>query len=226
MQDLPNYRHSTYIREMCEALDLDEPFRFLYPDRKKFTYRPFGRVRRNRSRLDFFVMSKGLLSLKFDCFIPEATLGTFFDHKHVNLKFETRNGAGKRVKKLQISNFILHDPDVDIVAWVSVFETYLNYLHVEPELAPDLNRTLLMCGEVRNLLKQSGPDEGYYVNNLTAEKLELRKDNFKKIRRIMTDYPVDLLYNFNITIDDDLFFEILFNNFRNDIFISELYFKI
>jgi hypothetical protein len=33
MNDLPNIRHTTYLREMCEILELLDPFRALYPEK-------------------------------------------------------------------------------------------------------------------------------------------------------------------------------------------------
>jgi exonuclease III len=99
MAELPNYRHSCYISEFCLALELDDPFRFLHPNSKKYTYRPFGLVRKNRSRIDFFMISKSLLNLNLDCVIPEGPLGTFFDHKYVDLTFNKNPFWLKTAKK-------------------------------------------------------------------------------------------------------------------------------
>jgi exonuclease III len=87
MSDIPNVRHSKYIQEFCEALELMDPYRFLYPNKKEFSYRPFGDSRKNRSRIDFFLVSNTLLSLKFDCSIGPSNLATCFDHKPITLKF-------------------------------------------------------------------------------------------------------------------------------------------
>jgi exonuclease III len=142
MQELPNYRHSVYLAEFCEALNLMDPFRTLHPAVKKFSYKPFGNLRKNRSRIDFFLISDNLLPLELTCTIGDHLLGKFFDHKPVYLRFNGPAVRNKCTKKLQISNFILADKDVDIVAWFSIFETYLLHLEVEPELLPDLNQTL------------------------------------------------------------------------------------
>jgi hypothetical protein len=53
--------------------------------------------------------------------------------------------------------------------------------------------------------------------NLTEERLLLRDVNISEIKGIIRDNPIDLLYNFDLTISDDLFMEVLLNNFRNDV---------
>ena len=54
MQSLPNINNKTKIKEMCTDLMLTDPFRVLYPNKIEFSFSPWGNVRINRSRLDFF----------------------------------------------------------------------------------------------------------------------------------------------------------------------------
>jgi exonuclease III len=98
MNDVPNIRHSNYINEFCEALNLMDPYRFLYPNKKEFSYRPFGDKRKNRSRIDFFLISNELLNTKFECSISPALLASCFDHKPIFLSF-LNNGNGARLGK-------------------------------------------------------------------------------------------------------------------------------
>jgi exonuclease III len=217
MNDIPNMRHSIYLNEFCETLHLCDPFRVKYPTAKKFSYKPFGNVRKNRSRIDFFLASNNLVNSNFECTIGDSTLGNAFDHKPCFLFYPNNIIKKRGPKKLQISPSILNDIDIDIVAWYSIFETYLQHLQVEPDTRHELNQSLIQCGNVRRLLKDAGPDPDYYVVNLTEERLLLRDGSISEIKGIIRDNPIDLLYNFDLTISDDLFMEVLLNNFRNDV---------
>ncbi len=54
MVGIPNQVNGTLLREMCATNNLSDPYRTLYPNKKDYTYTPFGDLRKNRSRLDFF----------------------------------------------------------------------------------------------------------------------------------------------------------------------------
>jgi exonuclease III len=217
MVDLPNFRHSVYVNEFCEALNLTDPYRVLYPVKREYSYKPFGNTRKNRSRIDFFLVSNSLLDREFECSINKYTLGTFFDHKPIFLKFKAKNKNKKRKTHLKINEAILRDPDIDIVLWFTVFETYLHYLRVDPALITEINRTLAICGQVRSDFRDAGPDLCYYVNTVTPEIIESRNVLIQRVKNTLVQYPIELLYNFELTISDDLFMEVLLNNVRNEI---------
>jgi hypothetical protein len=63
MAGLPNPTNSRKVNEMCETLKLTDPFRILYPYKIDFSYAPWGNVRENRSRLDFFLVLYLLLKI-------------------------------------------------------------------------------------------------------------------------------------------------------------------
>jgi exonuclease III len=54
MSDLPNSKHAKLVRNICNEFKLTDPFRILWPNKIDFSYAPWGNVRNNRSRLDFF----------------------------------------------------------------------------------------------------------------------------------------------------------------------------
>jgi hypothetical protein len=54
MVSIPNPVNGNLLREMCANHSMSDPFRVLYPNKKDYTYSPFGDTRKNRSRLDFF----------------------------------------------------------------------------------------------------------------------------------------------------------------------------
>jgi exonuclease III len=90
MNDLPNYRHSKYVNDLCHDLNLSDPFRYLSPSKREFSYKPFRKVRKNRSRIDFFLVSQVLLSENSECWISDTVQGSFFDHKTVFLKIDNK----------------------------------------------------------------------------------------------------------------------------------------
>jgi exonuclease III len=217
MSAIPNHRHSVYLKEFCEVLDITDPFRVLYPAKREYSYKPFGDTRKNRSRIDFFLISKHLTLSNFDCYINKFLLATCFDHKPIILLFKNTKKLNRGSKHLKINDFILRDPDIDIVLWYTVFETYLHYLDTGPDLAHEIAHTLTQCGRVRVYLKNAGPDPSYYTEALTVEKLRERDRLLSLIRDIMNNHPVDLCSNFDLTITDDLFMEVLLNNIRNEV---------
>jgi hypothetical protein len=112
MQDVPNSAHSKKIRKICNNFELYDPFRTLFPNRTDFSYSPWGPLRRNRSRLDFFLVSKNIMGNVEECFIGNNTLSKLFDHKAIFLSF---NKATSYSNRPTISNGVLRDPDLDFV---------------------------------------------------------------------------------------------------------------
>jgi hypothetical protein len=51
----PNQAHSDLLLELCDNLNLSDPFRILYPDVKEYTYVPRGINKKNRSQIDFLL---------------------------------------------------------------------------------------------------------------------------------------------------------------------------
>jgi hypothetical protein len=146
----------------------------------------------------------------------DSVQGSFFDHKSVHLRLNKKVPV-RRPKRLIIQGSILSDPDIDVVAWYSLIETYLHHLTLDGVTRQDVDNTLILVGRVRQLLKDAGPDLSYYQNNITEEIINTRELNLVRINRIIENYPIELLYNFELNITDDLFLEVLINNFRNDV---------
>jgi exonuclease III len=87
MQDIPSLPHSKKIWDLCNAHALVDPFRVLYPNRRDFSYSPWGNLRRNRSRIDFFLVSSSIVDKVDDCFIKPHRQSKLFDHKAIVLDF-------------------------------------------------------------------------------------------------------------------------------------------
>ena len=86
MASIPNPKNSELLRKMVVEYELSDPFRVLHPSVHSFTYLPFGLTRKNRSRLDFLLISQNILPSLLDCEISSAPAIGLFDHKSVTLK--------------------------------------------------------------------------------------------------------------------------------------------
>jgi hypothetical protein len=151
MQDVPNSAHSKKIREICNNLELYDPFRTLFPNRKDFSYSPWGTLRRNRSRLDFFRVSKKIIGNVEECYIGNNTLSKLFDHKAIFLNFSKAKTGSIRPT---ISNSILRDPDIDFVVKLASLECYGQ--HIEDEITRE--NSLRKIGACFKKLRDMGPD--------------------------------------------------------------------
>ncbi len=109
MAGLPNAKNSEYLENLANEFSLTDPFRILYPDKRDYTYSPFGSVRLNRSRLDFFVMSSNLVPYLSDCSIESAPKCKLFDHKTVTLFLFQQKPQKNCIRKDAISNSFLKE---------------------------------------------------------------------------------------------------------------------
>jgi exonuclease III len=101
MNDIPNLRHTLYLNEMCDVLNIIDPYRYLHPNKKEFSYNPFGTVRKNKSRIDYFLISRDLLCSDLLSFMSDSVQSTLFDHKAVFLSFGKKLQQ-KKQKRLTI----------------------------------------------------------------------------------------------------------------------------
>jgi exonuclease III len=96
MQSIPSPVRSRKILEICNEFNLCDPFRVIYPLKKDFTYIPAAIDHENRSRIDFFLISKEIMGEVKDCKISNSLLTTSFDHKAIILKFK-KIGTPKKI---------------------------------------------------------------------------------------------------------------------------------
>jgi exonuclease III len=90
MQAVPNKRHSDLLLEMCEQFLLADPYRVKFPNKKEFTYVPSDVTKKNRSRLDFFIISRDLLNAVTECSILPGLQNKLFDHHAVRIEFNAK----------------------------------------------------------------------------------------------------------------------------------------
>jgi hypothetical protein len=142
---IPNKRHSEYLHNLCTAGSLTDPFRAKYPNRQEFTYVSSDPLKKNRSRIDFFIISTQLLNCVSDIHICPGLQSKVFDHKAVILSFKppVREGPIRPT----ISHAILRDPDLDLVVALAVADTYLasTTLRHDPNFIQTYNRLTYRC---------------------------------------------------------------------------------
>ena len=85
MRNIPSRVRSDLVRDLCENLDLTDPFRTLHPESRDFTFVPSGTLRTNRSRIDYFLISSGLYNNLESCNIAQGYCSKTFDNKPVFL---------------------------------------------------------------------------------------------------------------------------------------------
>ena len=78
MASIPSKNRSERLKKLCNKLKLTDPYRVFYPTKCDFTYIPAILQNTNRSRLDFFCISKALINKVGNCTI---------DHKGILLDF-------------------------------------------------------------------------------------------------------------------------------------------
>jgi hypothetical protein len=211
MQDVPNAAHSRKIQELCNSFNLTDPFRVLYPNLIDFSYAPWNNIRKNRSRIDFFLVSKECIDKVNDCCIKPSVQSKLFDHKAIIVDFVAKPPVSSRPN---ISNSILRDPDIETVVKLAAYECYaqnIDVLNVK-------NRALRLIGNGFRMIRQAGPDPKfteYSFAKLTD--IDERNRIMFDIRTLLEEIERMNLTAMAINIEADVFMEYLMNNIRNEV---------
>jgi exonuclease III len=116
----PSITRSLWLNELCRDLQLCDPFRAMHPSLRDFTFTP-NNERRNRSRIDFFLLGDELIQSVSKSWIS-PNLGTLqFDHKSVFIDFKT----DKLKCKMFINRTIIANPRTEDVVAAAAADTYL-----------------------------------------------------------------------------------------------------
>ena len=212
MAKLPNLTHSKLVRNLCEKFSLSDPFRFFYPNKQDFSFTPCSTAQKNRSRLDYFLISDSIAEHTSDCSICPNLQNSLFDHKAITLSFIKKKSFNR---KPCISNFILNDPLIEIVVKLSVIECY-THLAADPPFSQEI--LLQRVGTAKHSLREIGDDSNILLpNTRTVLEINLRENRIAELKATIDELDIDGLQSLAIVIDDDLFLEYLINNIRNDI---------
>jgi exonuclease III len=217
MRNLPNLLHSQVLRGMCNRNSLIDPFRNLYPTLENFTYVPRNVAAGNKSRIDYFLISDSLLNHVQDCYIADSLQSKLFDHKAVFLCF--RNSSRNR-KLPSISNKIINDPYLESLIDIITKETYITY---QVRAEEDKRNLFLIIGRALEAFRNLKPNSSFYRLSSSPADEESQALVANRVNNLRLDDRIEIDTEIRLTIDEDLFFEVLLNNIKNEVISYQSY---
>jgi hypothetical protein len=235
MKSIPSRLRSGWLNDLCIELELSDPYRALHPTRRDYTFTPRG-TKKNRSRLDFFLISNNILPFVNRCEISSSMSTALFDHKSVLLDF-TKN---KTSSKLFINRSILNNPRTDDVVLAAVADTYLSHAAaVQPPgaleaehvfhlgaLDPlasqkrEVGNFIKLCKEYNALVERSTNDKNSNLLSL----LIAEKDTEINLQREKI-WDVERFSRLKLNCSDDFFFEALASNIKGHVISYQTWVK-
>jgi hypothetical protein len=192
--------------------------RVIYPNKRDYTYSPFGQVRLNRSRLDFFVISSNLISNISDCIIADSVSCKLFDHKPVCLKLNQPTSLTKPTCRL--INLFLESELLSLSVEIAVRRVHLyslrcdnanqnNIMLKDRELAK-IRDALTTYRNLTTILGNIASQGGDALANLNVAAME------QDVRTKLEDMsPLTIFEQANKNCNDADFFIALTNEVRN-----------
>ena len=213
MTNPPNLRHSKLLKNLCDDLLLTDPYRCKYPNRLEYTYVPSAVNKKNRSRLDFFIVSQSILEEIKHCNIKPTTQNKLFDHKAVTLDLRRKE---KIISIPSVAKFILKDPELEILIALTVIEYYV--LHTLVMTDHEKARVLGVIGTAKSDFRKIGPATIHMNAGSRDEREDLvREGILGGIRAFLEEIPLQALQEGALRedVNEDYFLEGLINNIRN-----------
>ena len=204
MASVTNKRHSGYIKDICKNFNLLDPYRGFFPNRKDYTFGSKNLIKKNRSRIDFFIISDSLLQFLSKCEISTEIQTELFDHHRVTMCFGSKNFKLRQ----SINPAILSHPRFPEVLLAATVDTYLN--HADPLNNPhvDLIQGTAEVGSFLETLRVINNVEHDIALNGTSPQYELdlaeQKQVLAKKKNIMPS--ADELDTLNLVCANDIFF--------------------
>jgi exonuclease III len=132
MQNIQSKFRTEKLHQLANKFNLTDPYRFINPCRREFTYIPNARNSNNRSRLDFFLISDRLCSNDMCCWIENSLISTAFDHKLIGICWNKKKLQNKN--RGTVSDQIIRNPAIQALVKCVVFECHLT--HADPDAVP------------------------------------------------------------------------------------------
>jgi len=215
MVNLPSRLRSNWLLNLSEELDLVDPYRIFYPNKRDFTFIPSGLQQINRSRLDFFLMSKSIVPCCLSCNISPTLPSKTFDHKPVFLTFGRKKSASTHIVKDEL----LSDPMLRYKVGAAVCDVYIHHLAVNDDFRLDCKENLAaITGQTMLNLAEYQQKK---MEMLTSQNTEL-------ILNEIAEHEHNIIFFGNLlpdpefftgkqkTCDDDFFFEALCSCIKNE----------
>jgi exonuclease III len=225
MSKVPNQKNSEFLEHMCESFSLIDPFRALYPFKRDYTYIPFGNIRLNRSRLDFFVVCQSFIPEISDCTISSSVSGKMFDHKQVTLSLNEKKASFTNA--MHVSNSFLDENLMSIAIEIAARRVALYSLHLDSlevvegfgsylDLKTSELHRISDCSNITKrlikLMEKRATQGADVCQNLNIQISGLETDAFLQIEDM---YPLNDLYKLDRRCSGVEFFEALTRETRD-----------
>jgi hypothetical protein len=126
MASIPSKKRSLKIIALARSLNLIDPYRFFNPEKREFTFIPNILNNRNRSRLDFFLISEDLIPDCKNATIPHALSSKLLDHKQIGLCFKSNRPCNTQ----KVNDRILNDDYLEKILLIHTYDTYVNHAKI------------------------------------------------------------------------------------------------
>ncbi len=215
MTNIPSVSRSTRLNELCINCCLSDPFRAMHPHTRDFTYIP-RHGGKNRSRIDFFLVSDALVSTVSRCNINPALSTELFDHKAIIMKF---HGLIKN-NRVEIKHETLSHPRINYVIKSAVLDTYISHASLTlangnideyRHLLGNVYTTMRNINDLELIIESGSVGNGENLANLLGQRVE-------ELELLDSNMPTpETLATINLSCDDDIFLEVLMGNVKNSI---------
>ena len=121
MNSIPSLIRSNWLAETMDRFNLLDPFRLISPTYRDYSYHPFGLLRHNRSRIDFFLTSQELSDNVRSATILNSFSKKCFDHRPIFLQLGKKKSKGRAA----VNNRIVGHPLLIFFSLLAVYETYI-----------------------------------------------------------------------------------------------------
>jgi exonuclease III len=211
MMSPPSLHRSLLLNELCENYNFSDPFRLLHYNTRDYTYIPSS-GKRNRSRLDFFLVSDSLVPIVNRCFISHCTDTILFDHKSIKLEF----GSSKKSNKHFINPSIYTHCRFEAVVYTTVTETYLHHA-VPDQPGLDIAEGLHHVARAVELIRQANDLDFDIAFNGSSNLKDMQLGGINaEIDLTVQEFPdPELLDDITLSCDPDIFLETLMGNICN-----------
>ncbi len=218
MQNIPSKQRSEKIVQMARNLSITDPFRFLFPQKKDFTFVPNIAANKNRSRIDFFLISENIIGECKNVKIPHNLSSKTFDHKPVEMVFSHFHCKNTQV----IKDTILKDPLLSSVMKIHAIDCYNNHAsfddvftpNIRAEISRKIGIVLSEIANIKNIRLQKAEETDIDVLALLERRIALIEN---RVQNIFLEIPgIEFFENLNLTADADVFFETLVITLKNE----------
>jgi exonuclease III len=223
MNSCPNAGNSLVLNDICSELGLFDLYRYLYPDRRDYSYVPKDKNKNNRSRLDYFLVSSDLLNGIRECDIAANLQNSLFDHKAISLLLGAH--VPVKSKSFQIRNVGLNIDTLDILVECAVAKTYL--IHADPELNDNefITRTLQAIGLLKlNCKEIKYPYEYWPCGSYDGNDVIRRLLQLEQLRIRCRDLDINRLSSLPVNVSKLTLMEVILNNIKNEVISFQSHF--